>query len=63
MYFNIPLSRQGQLVLMHSQMPAQQLLAALQGIQKQLPRPDPRLGERIDELKKAAALMEGTSVG
>jgi len=62
-YVNIPSSRQGQLVVVHSPMPAQQLLAALQGVQKQLPRPDARLDERIDELKKAVALMKGTSVG
>lgn len=63
LYLNIPATRQGNLVLLHSMMPARQLLAALKGIQKHHPCRDPRLDERIDEVKRAAVLMQGTSVG
>lgn len=58
-YVNLPATLSGKLQVVHSQTPPQQVLAALKGIQKELPRPDPRLDAEIDKLKKVVAVWKG----
>jgi hypothetical protein len=61
LYVNLPATRQGKMEVVHSPMPPQQVLAALTGIQKELPRPDPLLEAHIKKLQTALAVLRGIS--
>lgn len=61
LYVNLPATRQGKMEVVHSLMPPQQVLGALTGIQKELPRPDPRLEAHIKQLQRAMAILRGIS--